>query len=200
MRKTGALVWPKTVLAICLRFLTGMLVCTAFMVASRDASAQSTKPVLQRSIEQVAKQALPSGAELQHKVVNVDLGALGKTIVVFYKGREVLTNFSGAVLIPETGSNSFRFTGLPPIREADGLFDFEIVSVFGLNKDNVSRALVVIYRYIRLGTGEGYKYSGYVYSHDGKEWHIDDRRSRLLVDVSTAVLAKKKLTLHAVAR
>lgn len=201
MRKIGAVVRPETAgFTTYLHLLVSALLCMAFVVASRIAFAESIKPSPEQSIEQVARQALPPTAELQHKVVNVDLGVLGKTIVVFYKAPGVVTNFSGVVLIPESDSNSFHVTSLPPMREADGLFDSEIISVFGVNRDIRSKALVVIYRYLRLGTGEGYKYSGYVYAHDGKEWHIDDQRSRLLVGVSTATLAKKKLMSYSATR
>ena len=197
MRRFSCIVRPvRTRLAMFLHSMAGVFAFMVLAIASQASFGESIRFSSKQSTEQIARQALPPNSKLQHKAVNVDLGFSGKTIVVFYKTAETTTNFNGAVLIPEPGSNSFHVTRLPPMREADGLFDSEIVSVFGVGDDAGSKALVVIYRYLRLGTGDGYKHAGYVYAYDGKEWHIDDRRSRMLVSVSTAALARKRLLSH----
>ncbi|WKJ90883.1 hypothetical protein QZJ86_01770 [Methylomonas montana] len=167
--------------------------CMELVTIGNNAHAESIQRVRGKSIEKTVKQILPAEAELQHKIVNVDLGVLGKSVVALYRVSRVSTNFNGVVLIPGSNSGAFAVTQLPPMREAEGLFDIEVTSVFSVKQETNSKALIVLYRYLRLGTGDDFKYSGYAYHWNGGEWEIDNPRSQLLIGVSKAADAKKKL-------
>ena len=148
------------------------------------------------SDESLARSVLPAGASLAHAPVRVDLGAppFGKALVALYRPKDG-TTYSGAVLLPDTGSSGrLRVTALPDVREADGLFDLEVVSVFTTPAANGDRrSLVVLYRYYRLGSGETPRHAGYVYAWADGGWTIDDAATRRLVGARDVRQARAKL-------
>jgi hypothetical protein len=148
------------------------------------------------SDEALARSVLPAGASLAHPPVRVDLGAstLGKALVALYRPKDG-TTYSGAVLLPDAGSDGrLRVTALPDVREADGLFDLDVMSVFTTPTANEDRrSLVVLYRYYRLGSGETPRHAGYVYARADSGWTIDDAGTRRLVGARDARQARAKL-------
>lgn len=86
------------------------------------------------------------------------------------------------------------------MRDADGLFDTEVNSVFSSPSDTEDKELVILYTYYRLGSAEDPGYAGYVYRWNGNEWEIDDGKSRLLVGVSNAIQARQKLRAASVSK
>lgn len=118
-----------------------VFLCFELAIIGKIACAESIQQVSGQSIEQIAKKIIPPMAELQHKVVNVDLGVLGKSVVALYRASRVSTNFNGVVLIPESKPGSFSVTQLPPMREAEGLFDTEVTSVFSVKQETNNKVL-----------------------------------------------------------
>lgn len=145
------------------------------------------------SLEQMARRALPKQAELQHQVVAVSLGMREKAVVVLYKASRDSTNFKGMVLIPDSVTNRMTITHLPDMREAEGLFDCEPISVFTFQKES-QRALIVLYRYVQLGTGDGAKAAGYAYELQNDEWRVNDKLTQVLVGATNAAMAKQRLS------
>ncbi len=147
-----------------------------------------------QSIAEFAKSVLPEGAELIHPVVGVSLKEAPNTVVAIYRDKSQATNFSGLVLIPGDKSLEYRKTYLPPMKEADGIFDIAVKSVFAKkNKSNNNNGLVVLYGYYRLGSGGESGSAGYFYTLDDNTWQIDDSLSEKLESVKNAQQAKAKL-------
>jgi len=147
-----------------------------------------------QSIEQLGKSVLPPNSELMHKIVQVDVGTGGKAIVVVYRPSLTTTNYSGYVLLPEARSNQLKVTNLPPMHEADGLFDFDILSIFSATLSTGKRGIAVLYKYIRLGSGEDSNNAGYFYVWDALQWSIDEHSTQRLHGVDNAKTARKKLS------
>lgn len=147
-----------------------------------------------QSITEFAKSVLPEGAELIHPVVEVSLKEPSNIIVAIYRDKSQATNFSGLVLIPGDKALEYRETHLPPMKEADGIFDIAVKSVFAAKtKSTNNKGLVVLYGYYRLGSAGENGSAGYFYTLDDNTWKIDDSLSEKLESVKNAQQAKAKL-------
>lgn len=145
------------------------------------------------SIHTFLKSALPKDAELVHPVVEVALQGASRAVVAIYHDKSQSTNFSGLVLLSEKGFQKNRVTHLEPIKEADGLFEIEVKSVFTVKSNLHNNGLVILYSYYRLGSGEENGNAGYFYYLDGDSWKIDEGLSDRLEGVKNAKQAKIKL-------
>jgi hypothetical protein len=146
------------------------------------------------SIQTFAQSALPKDVELVHPVVEVTVQKSSHAVVAIYRDKNQSTNFSGLVLFPEEKSQKYRVTHLAPMKEADGLFDIEVKSVFtAKTKLHNNYGLVILYSYYRLGSGEESGNAAYFYYLDGDSWKIDEGLSERLVGVKNAKQARAKL-------
>ncbi|MBK8481026.1 MAG: hypothetical protein IPL40_07595 [Proteobacteria bacterium] len=97
------------------------------------------------------------------------------------------------MLVPDLSAESWRVTHLPPMREAEGLFESKVRALFAVKDDPAAGLVVLLYRYRRLGSAEAFQFAGYAYCFNGRKWTIDEARSRLLVGVANVAQARKKL-------
>ncbi|BBA33941.1 hypothetical protein sS8_1987 [Methylocaldum marinum] len=146
------------------------------------------------SIQTFAQSVLPRDAELVHPTVEVTIQGSSRAVVAIYRDKKQSTNFSGLVLLPEEKSQKYQVTHLAAIKEADGLFDIEVKSVFtAKTKHHDNNGLVVLYSYYRLGSGEENGDAAYFYYLDDGSWKIDEELSDRLVGVKNAKQAKTRL-------
>lgn len=146
------------------------------------------------SIQIFAQSVLPKDAEIVHPIVEVTIQGSLRAVVAIYRDKKQSTNFSGLVLIPEEKPKNYQITYLAPMKEADGLFDIEVKSVFtAKTKRHDNNGLVVLYSYYRLGSSEESGDAAYFYYLDDGSWKIDEELSDRLVGVKNAKQAKTKL-------
>jgi hypothetical protein len=145
------------------------------------------------SPDQIARSVLPENSTLTHKAVELDLGKLGRAVIVIFRTSPQNTTYKGLIVLKKLRGAPQQAAKLPDMREADGLFDTEVKTVFSIASDNEDKELVILYTYYRLGSAEEPGHAGYVYRWSGNAWEIDDDKSRLLVGTSNASQARQKI-------
>jgi hypothetical protein len=135
---------------------------------------------------------LPVGAKAIFKPTEADLGSSGRAIVLLYRPENVSTSFRGSVAF-RSGPNAGHSAELPAPYEADGVWELTPTSVFGMASKKGKPSVVVLYRALRLGTGEAPVRAGYVYGWSDSQWVIDDPLTEKLVGAATPAAARSRL-------
>jgi hypothetical protein len=180
------------------KLISIFLLATAMSMTLADAPAasDSTNVVELRgneSEQQILSTVAPPDAQLMHKIARVSLEPVGDCIVILFRASRESTVYQGKVLMHEPDELHWRVTPLPAMREADGIFDITVSSVFSVPQTSGGTGIAVLYTYIRLGAGEEPRNAGYAYLWDGQRWSIDRNASRRLLGVKTMTEARKVL-------
>lgn len=133
-----------------------MLALTFSSHAARAGEDLAKRPG--ESSEAFGTRLLPSGAELSSKPADVNLGPLGKVVVILFRPKQNSFNYTGWILLPpSSGSQSYKKSTLPPLSIADGRFSVEVKSIFAADVDaDGAPDLCVLAQFHEFGTREGY--------------------------------------------
>ena len=132
------------------------------------------------TIHAYAKRLLPPSTELSTKPVEVNLGALGKAIVLLFSPSEGVANYTGWVLVPSSASaTDYKRYVLPPLEIVDGIFDIDVKSIFAADADrDGSPDLCVLARFYRNGSGEEAYTATDCFGWTGSRFHLIDTGSQ----------------------
>ncbi len=127
---------------------------------------------------------LPSRAELSAKPVDVNLGQLGKVVVVLFQADRDASNYTGWVLLPSSESTTYKKSVLPPLVEVEGRFSVDVKSIFAADADgDGAPELCILSQFHPYGTRDAYL------STDCFQWK--QGRFGLMVDAGTSSLGLK---------
>jgi hypothetical protein len=96
----------------------------------RDSPGPSPRPV-----SSYGKRQVPAGNELVANPVDLNLRELGRVIVVLFKPKERISNYSGWVLAPASADSRFyRRLALPRSDAGQGRVGVEVKSIFSTRR------------------------------------------------------------------
>jgi hypothetical protein len=148
------------------------------------------------SNETFVNRLLPPSTELAHKVLVGSFGPSENNLVVLFRGaNDTNTNYTGWVLIPQSGSpDAYKKFVLPEMSEIPAHFEISVSAVLFANADkDKDLELIVLYEYYRNGSGEKSDNADYVYDWNGHEFVVLDDTSMKLVGLKTAAAVRRKL-------
>jgi hypothetical protein len=149
------------------------------------------------SPEDVAKRLLTEKTEFAHPVVELSLpSSEHSSVVLTRQANDVNTNFRGWVVAPtQNQSCAYRSYELPEMIEPPGLFDIDVIAVFGaLSGPQKQRYLVVLYRYHKNGSESDSGYASYVYGWNGSGFESQPKLADRVVGLKTAATIRSRLS------
>lgn len=150
------------------------------------------------SVSSYGKRQVPAGNELVANPVDLKLGELGRVIVVLFKPKEGIWNYSGWVLAPASAdSRAYRRLALPRSDAGQGRVGVEVKSIFSADVDGDSQPeLCILSKEYEYGTGDDSYFATDCYHEATDKFELIEALAPLSIGLKNAKAVRDHFAKH----